>query len=267
MQAKALTQRPAQAALAAVAVAAWLALVVMEQQVGGLFAGHAAAHAFPAGAAGAPEGGLAGLASFTAAWAVMVVAMMLPVAMPLAAQVSAPAGRPPGGVCAVPLLLGGYVLAWTAFGVGAHLVLQASLNAAGLAPGADALVGPAALVVAGAYQLTPLKRRAAHRACSPPPFTGPGGESWLRWAGVALHGAREGAVCIGCCWALMLVMLAGAAGGPGGMLALGAIMWAERNAPWGWRLVTPVGLFFIWLGVALGCGSLLGVFPWLAHSY
>ena len=46
-------------------------------------------------------------------------------------------------------------------------------------------------------------------------------------------GARHGAFCVGCCWALMLLMFAVGAGNIGWMLALGAVMAIEKNWSWG----------------------------------
>jgi predicted metal-binding membrane protein len=162
------------------------------------------------------------------------------------------------------LLLGGYVAAWTAFGVAAHNALQASLQAAGLTPGASRMLGPVALIMAGAYQLTPLKRRFVQRSCSPP--IAPQGRASRWWSRGVVLGAREGVVCFGCCWALMLLMLAGVAGSSGGMLALGCVMWIEKNTTWGRRLVMPLGLFLIGLGLVLGWGSLLRTLPMHEHS-
>jgi predicted metal-binding membrane protein len=162
-------------------------------------------------------------------------------------------------------LAAGYVLAWAIFGLCAHLSLRASLQALGPTSDASAILGPAALLLAGAYQFTPLKLHFVQIACSPPTLELRSGRP-SQWARVLMLGMREGVACIGCCWALMLIMLAGAAGGSGGMLVLAAAMWAEKNAPWGGRLVRPLGLFLAGLGIMLLWGSLTGVLPWLGHD-
>ena len=54
-------------------------------------------------------------------------------------------------------------------------------------------------------------------------------------------GAHHGAFCVGCCWAIMLLMFVVGTGNVGYMLLLGAIMALEKNAPWGRQLSRPLG--------------------------
>jgi predicted metal-binding membrane protein len=62
-------------------------------------------------------------------------------------------------------------------------------------------------------------------------------------------GLDHGVFCVGCCWALMLLMFVVGTGNLGWMLALSAIMAAEKNLPWGRRLRTPLGLGLLgWAG-------------------
>ena len=80
--------------------------------------------------------------------------------------------------------------------------------------------------------------------------------SWR--AGTAARRAREawrigvdhGVFCVGCCWALMLLMFVVGTGNLGWMLVLAAVMAAEKNLPWGRRLRTPLGRRVCWLGGA-----------------
>ena len=65
-----------------------------------------------------------------------------------------------------------------------------------------------------------------------------------------LLGAHHGAFCVGCCWAIMLLMFVVGTGNVGYMLALGAIMALEKNAPWGRRLSPPLGsALLIWAAI------------------
>jgi predicted metal-binding membrane protein len=57
-----------------------------------------------------------------------------------------------------------------------------------------------------------------------------------------LLGIRQGAFCVGCCWALMLLMFAVGTGNVGWMLALGAVMAIEKNMPWGRKPGPPLGV-------------------------
>jgi predicted metal-binding membrane protein len=62
-----------------------------------------------------------------------------------------------------------------------------------------------------------------------------------------LLGAHHGLYCVGCCWALMLLMFVVGTGSVGWMLALGAVMAAEKNLAWGRRLSAPLGIgLLVW---------------------
>jgi predicted metal-binding membrane protein len=67
----------------------------------------------------------------------------------------------------------------------------------------------------------------------------PAGAAPLRNA--LLLGLHHGAFCVGCCWAIMLLMFVVGTGSVGWMLGLGAVMAAEKNLPWGRRLSRPLG--------------------------
>ena len=67
-------------------------------------------------------------------------------------------------------------------------------------------------------------------------------------------GLDHGLYCVGCCWAIMLLMFIVGTGNVGWMLALGAVMAVEKNAPWGARLSRPLGAALIG-----GAGLLAGV--------
>ena len=103
--------------------------------------------------------------------------------------------------------------------------------------------GAAALAAAGAYQFTDLKD-ACLRKCR-----NPFGVLFSRWtakpSGILRLGAEQGAWCLGCCWALMLVMFVVGTGNLGWMLALGLVMAAEKNLAWGRRLGAPLGALLL----------------------
>ena len=62
-------------------------------------------------------------------------------------------------------------------------------------------------------------------------------------------GADHGAFCVGCCWAIMLLMFVVGTGNVGWMLVLGVVMAVEKNMPWGRRLSRPLGAALVALGV------------------
>jgi predicted metal-binding membrane protein len=193
-------------------------------------------------------------------WTVMVVAMMLPPALPLLQTLRRLTARQrhPLALLLVGVLT--FVAAWTI--VGALLILgDAALHAvvqrqswAGRAP---QYVTGAALAAAGVYQFTPLKR-ACLRACrSPRSF------ALTHWTGHRPPAVELATVswtyamsCVGCCWALMAVSLAVGAAALPAMVALAVVMAAERLVPWGRRLVTPVGLLLVVLGALIITGLL-----------
>jgi predicted metal-binding membrane protein len=182
-------------ALAAVTAAAWLALVVSR---GGM-----EMDPLP----------------FLTAWIVMMTAMMLPSVAPLA-LVHRRSGR------GTTLLAGGYLVVWAATGVLAYAA--ARLVDPETAP--DALAG-ATLVGAGVYQLTPLKSVCLRRCRSPLDFMM---QRWRRGRLGALRlGAEHGLHCVGCCWALMAVLVVAAAMSLAWAAAIALVVFAERVLPRG----------------------------------
>lgn len=172
-------------------------------------------------------------------WAVMMAAMMLPSTAPLLLlYLGATRTRNPtsNAVSRVFGLLSGYLLVWAAFSVGATL-LQWTLATRGLLtammePAAPAL-GAALLALAGVYQMTPLKQ-ACLRACrSPLQFVM--GNNAPGLAGAFRLGITHGVYCLGCCWALMLLLFAGGIMSLRVIIALTAWVLVERVLPFGGR--------------------------------
>jgi predicted metal-binding membrane protein len=83
-----------------------------------------------------------------------------------------------------------------------------------------------------------------------------------RWHGRAPRaeawrlGVDHGLFCVGCCWALMLVMFVVGTGSLGWMLVLAAVMAAEKNLTWGRKLRAPLGLGLIGWGLAVAAANL-----------
>ncbi len=108
-------------------------------------------------------------------------------------------------------------------------------------------LGAAVLAIAALYQFSPLKYRCLDKCRTPFSF------AMARWRGTRhrkhafLLGIDHGLFCVGCCWALMLLMFVVGAGSVGWMLLLGAVMAAEKNLTWGRRLSLPLGIgLLIW---------------------
>lgn len=181
-------------------------------------------------------------------WVLMVAAMMLPTTYPLLDMFRRITGaREDGGKLTLVVVLGFFV-AWFAFGLAAHLA-DASLQwAAARYPWFIAYgwtVGAAVLAAAGLFQFSALKYRCLEECRTPFGFVG------ARWHGLTPTrdafriGLDHGVFCVGCCWALMLVMFVVGIGSLGWMLALAAVMAAEKSLPGGRHLRTPLGLGLI----------------------
>jgi len=185
---------------------------------------------------------------FVGAWTVMTVAMMLPTSVPLVATFDTIAGARPNRAQLVALVIAGYLAAWTLVGVFVYAAILSAQRLAAASPWlmSHPAVGAAALLLlAGAYQFTPLKHRCLDKCRSPLAFV------LSHWHGEhdrrsALQlGAHHGLFCVGCCWALMLLMFAIGAGNFGWMLLLAAVMAVEKNVSWGRRLSAPLGFLLI----------------------
>jgi predicted metal-binding membrane protein len=160
----------------------------------------------------------------------------------------------PGGAWLVWLVVGGYLLVWTAFGFLAYLAdlgVHQLVHRVALIERNEWAISAAVLFLAGIYQFTPLKYHCLEKCRSPLTFIAG------RWHGRnphrdALHlGIDHGLFCVGCCWTLMLIMFLVGAGSIFWMLLLGAIMAVEKNMPWGRRLSAPLGVSLVSVGCAI----------------
>jgi predicted metal-binding membrane protein len=196
---------------------------------------------------------------FLLAWQVMVAAMMLPSSLPLVRMYGvASAGAPDRGR-ALAAFLGAYGLVWAAFGLvafGGDALLHAAVAASPWLAAHDWAIAPSVLLLAGAFQFTSLKD-ACLRACRHPASFMQ--RHYRRGArgGFAL-GARHGLFCVGCCWALMLVMFAAGAASLVWMAALTALMVHEKTRPSGAQTVPVTG------AILLAAGSTLML--WAAYA-
>lgn len=188
-------------------------------------------------------------AAFIGAWVVMMVAMMLPAVAPVVALYSLAARR--GLVAAVSVFVTGYLLVWAASALPAYAVARAVNDPLVQGrPWAARLAG-ATLVAAGIYQLTPLKAMCLRHCRSPLSFFMARAGSMRRPAAALRAGAGHGLYCLGCCWALMAILVV-----LGGMqlawaLALAAVITLEKLAPWGAATVRAVSAMATTVGVAL----------------
>jgi predicted metal-binding membrane protein len=229
-------------AVAALAAVAWAVTLMLARHMGN----------------GPGTMGLA-LLPFLGLWVVMMSAMMLPSVAPVAvlwtrliSGASAGAGR----VTRMSMFLGGYLLIWAAVGAVAFAALAGTGRLLTASPTAAKWLGVTIFIAAGVYQLTPWKDWCLRRCRSPIGalmyylgFKGRG-----RDVRVGLH---HGATCAGCCWAMMVLLIAVGVMNVAVMAALAVVIFTEKL----WRYGKPFGQT---VGVVLVAAGVLAIwFPWL----
>jgi predicted metal-binding membrane protein len=193
-------------------------------------------------AGGGPPLVVAALLSLLA-WQVMIVAMMLPSSLPLVRLYARASAGAPQRRRAMTAFLGGYALVWSGFGLaafGADAGVHAVISSSSWLEQHDWWIGGSVLALAGAFQFTSLKDACLDKCRHP-------GQFMLRYyergAGGGLRlGMRHGAFCVGCCWALMLVMFAAGVASLIWMALLTAVMIHEKTRPAGARAVPVTGV-------------------------
>ena len=168
---------------------------------------------------------------FLGAWVVMMAAMMFPSVAPTVALYARMTGR--RSPIAPLLFAGGYLATWA----GAGLVAFVLAGLLGLIPGdplawerAGRWIAGATLIVAAVYELTPLKDVCLGKCRSPLGFLL---GSWRdgRWGALRM-GAKHGAWCVGCCWALMAALFALGVMSVVWMALVAGLIAVEKTLPW-----------------------------------
>jgi predicted metal-binding membrane protein len=231
-------------ALLGVAAAAWAALLLPasgpDATMPGMGTAPAAMGEGSIGSSGSmevmppvPLADPAGAATFVAAWLVMMTAMMLPSAEPMVLLYRAMATGPTWRrAWATAVFVSGYLVVWSVFGVIVYLGQQAAVLLRFAWPALEA-AWPSALVVmlasAGLYQFSPLKDRCLRQCRSPISFL------MLRWqpgvVGGFRLGVRHGVYCVGCCWGLMVVLVAAGAMGLAWVALIALVVFVEKLVP------------------------------------
>jgi predicted metal-binding membrane protein len=239
-------------ALAAICVLAltglgWLALGLIYSGMG-TYDALCQALTVPHGAWGAR-----GIAIVASMWGAMTLAMMLPSASPMIltyAEIADTAARKRERIVSPFVLAAGYTIVWLGFAVLATLAQFAVTRAALLDAGmqsASGLFSGAIFIGAGVYQFSALKHACLKQCQSPFPFF------FANWAttprGVFRLGVKQGLYCLGCCWAMMLVMFAVGVMNVIWMAGLGMVMTFEKIGT-GKRFTYAVGVTLIAGGVA-----------------
>jgi predicted metal-binding membrane protein len=191
---------------------------------------------------------LVALAVFLACWQVMTVGMMLPSSMPMI-YMMVHASRKQGRPLTIQLaFLAGYAVVWTGFAAAAFLadtLIHQAVHSWLWLYLHSWLIGAATLALAGGFQFSPLKEHCLKQCRSPFSF-------FVRYYRKGVGGAwqlglRHGVFCLGCCWALMLVMFGLGVGSLVSMALLTGVMVVEKTFPGGRRLSPVIGIVLLLL--------------------
>jgi predicted metal-binding membrane protein len=189
-----------------------------------------------------------------AMWVVMMAGMMLPSAAPALLLYAGVIRKSPAGDrthAHVYAFAGGYLVIWTVFSLLATVLQRVLSNLLLLSPMmevSEKTFGAIIVIIAGIYQLTPFKRTCLEYCRSPAEFLtrhwrdGPGGGFYL--------GLTNGLYCLGCCWALMLLLFVGGVMNLWWITGLTIFVLLEKVAPLGLQggrltgvLVTAFGIW------------------------
>jgi predicted metal-binding membrane protein len=196
-----------------------------------------------------------GLAAFVPVWTLMMAAMMLPSVSPTASLYARTIqGRRPARIAG---LVAGYLAVWAAAGLPAYGLARLAGWLTGQHPGAAHVTTVAVFAVCGIYQLSPLKDRCLAHCRSP--------------LGLLLHygsyrgrsrdlrvGVHHGGYCLGCCWGLMVLLIALGLMNVIAMVGLAALVLIEKLWRWGPAAGRLAGV------AALALAAATIWLPWLA---
>jgi predicted metal-binding membrane protein len=197
-------------------------------------------------------------------WCAMTLAMMLPSAAPMImtyAGIADTAAHKGERIVSPFVLAAGYTVVWLGFAVVATVLQIAATRAALLDAGmasASGLFSGAIFLGAGIYQFSALKHACLKRCRHPFPFFF---ANWSTTAkGVFRLGLKQGLYCLGCCWAMMLVMFAVGVMNVVWMAGIGIVMAVEKLLT-GRRFTYAIGVVLVGAGVIIVAASVAGHWP------
>jgi predicted metal-binding membrane protein len=190
---------------------------------------------------------------FLAVWIVMMVATMFPAEAPMVLTFARVyAAKREQGKPFVPtwIFVGSYLVSWSLFGVlayGVALVVDAiGMQSSWLMANA-ARLGGGLIVLAGLFQLSPLKNSCLSKCRSPMNFIL---NFWHEgYLGSFRMGFEHGVFCIGCCWALMIILFPLGMMNVAAMAAVAIIIFAEKTVPMGDRIAKIAAAALIVYGI------------------
>jgi len=196
-----------------------------------------------------------GLAAFVPVWTLMMAAMMLPSVAPTASLYARTLQS--NRMARVTGLVVGYLAVWAAVGLPAYGLARLAGSLTGEHPGAAHLLAVAVFAVCGIYQLSSLKGRCLAHCRSPLALLLHYGSYRGRFRDLRV-GIHNGGYCLGCCWGLMVILIAVGVMNIAAMVALAALVLIEKIWIWGRAAGRLAGVAALALAV---CTIWL---PWLA---
>lgn len=188
-------------------------------------------------------------------WAIMMSGMMIPSAAPMILLFAGLRRQKQPGIALAgetALFLGGYILVWTGFSVGATALQWALEQLALLSPMLVSLspaVNGIILIAAGIYQWLPIKDACLVQCRSPAHFLS---RHWRPGPGGALQmGLRHGLFCVGCCWVLMALLFVGGVMNLLWIALIAGLVLFEKLAPRGDRFGRLIGLALAGAGLLI----------------
>jgi predicted metal-binding membrane protein len=189
---------------------------------------------------------------FLLIWIVMMVAMMFPTAAPMIlmfATIAAGKRQRDQPFAPTWIFVSAYLLVWTLVGGLAYLLALASGRLAAMSPwllSHAAQLGGGVLILAGAYQLSPLKHTCLAKCRTPLQFVL---SSWRDGkSGAFRMGLVHGLYCLGCCWLLFVILFPLGVMNVAAMAVLTALIFAEKSLPAGRRISQVAAVILIGYG-------------------
>jgi predicted metal-binding membrane protein len=171
-----------------------------------------------------------GLALFVPLWTLMMAAMMLPSVAPTASLYARTLQD--NRSVRIAGLVTGYLAVWAAAGVPAYGLALVAGWLTGMHPSAAHIVAVAVFAVCGIYQLSSLKDRCLAHCRSPLGLLLHYGSYRGRYRDLRV-GVHNGAYCLGCCWGLMVILIAVGVMNVTAMIGLAALVLVEKVSRWG----------------------------------
>ena len=196
-----------------------------------------------------------GLAAFVPVWTLMMAAMMLPSVTPVATLYARTVQR--SRTARIAGLVVGYLGVWAAVGLPAFGLAWLAGWLAGQHPGGAHIAAVAVFALCGAYQLSRLKDRCLAHCRSPLALLLHYGSYRGRLRDLRV-GVHHGGYCLGCCWALMVILVAVGVMNVAAMVGLAVLVLIEKTWRWGPAAGRLAGVVALALAVATIW------FPWLA---